>query len=125
MNFPHRLLLLSAASALASVLVAQTRPAASASPPEALIAVQLDEFQVIRERNPTCRATNATAGTRPGTKIKDLPQSITVLTEDFLPDIGAIKLVPDDLVRRGQTGTVNHRLLAGCELSRDRVRNDV
>lgn len=92
MNSTHRLLLLSVVSALASVLVAQTRPASPSSPPENSIAVQLDEFQVISERDTTYRATNATAGTRLGTKIKDLPQSITVLTEDFLQDIGAINL---------------------------------
>lgn len=89
MNPTHRLLLLSVVPALASILVAQTRPA---SPPENSIAVQLDEFQAISERDTTYRATNATAGTRLGTKIKDLPQSITVLTEDFLQDIGAINL---------------------------------
>lgn len=92
MNSTSRLLLLSVVSAFASVLVAQTRPAAPSSPPENSIAVQLDEFQVISERDTTYRATNATAGTRLGTKIKDLPQSITVLTEDFLQDIGAINL---------------------------------
>ncbi len=52
--------------------------------------VQLNEFQVVSERDTTYRATHATAGTRLGTAIKDLPQSITVLTEEFLQDIGAI-----------------------------------
>lgn len=145
MNSPHRLLLLSAASALASVPVAQNRPTASSFPPEASIAVQLHEFQVISERDPTYRATNANGGTRLGTKINDLPQSITVLTEDFLPDTGTIDpvrpvtrgqdgtqiingnflLVPHDIVGRVQTGAVHHRLLAGCEVSRDRARHDV
>jgi iron complex outermembrane recepter protein len=79
------------ALALASVLAAQTRPASTTGPDESNV-VQLDEFQVTSERDTTYRATNATAGTRLGTKIKDLPQSITVLTEDFLQDIGAINL---------------------------------
>jgi len=48
------------------------RPAATAETP----IVQWDEFQVSSDRDPTYRATNATAGTRHGTKIKDLPQSI-------------------------------------------------
>jgi iron complex outermembrane receptor protein len=88
-TLPLRLTL--ATLAVTSVLAAQPRPASTTSPDDAKV-VQLDEFQVTSERDTTYRATNATAGTRLGTKIKDLPQSITVLTEDFLQDIAAINL---------------------------------
>jgi iron complex outermembrane receptor protein len=60
--------------------------------PDASQPVQLNEFQVVSERDTSYRATNAAAGTRLGTAIKDLPQSITVLTEEFLQDIGAITI---------------------------------
>ncbi len=66
---------------------AASGPAATAAP-----VVQLEEFQVTSERDTTYRATNATAGTRLGTKLKDLPQSLTVLTDAFLQDIAAINL---------------------------------
>ncbi len=86
-----RLRTLVATLTLTSVLTAQTRPS-SATAPDAPPIVQLDEFQVTSDRDTTYRATNAAAGTRLGTKIKDLPQSITVLTEEFLRDIGTINL---------------------------------
>ncbi len=69
-----------------SLTRAQSRPAEESE------VVQLNEFQVTSNRDTTYRATNAAAGTRLGTAIKDLPQSVTVLTQDFLEDIGAIRL---------------------------------
>ncbi len=96
MKSPRRTPILIVAGCLAGLLPPAARLTAQSAPRPAATneasVVQLDEFQVTSDRDTTYRATNATAGTRLGTKIKDLPQSITVLTEDFLQDIAAINL---------------------------------
>ena len=96
MKSPRPTSILIVAGSLAGLLPPAARLTAQTAPRPTSVnetsVVQLDEFQVTSDRDTTYRATNATAGTRLGTKIKDLPQSITVLTEDFLQDIAAINL---------------------------------
>jgi len=92
MKLPRPASFLFLAGGLAGLPSASVASAADAAPTSVNPIIQLDEFQVTSSRDTTYRAANATAGTRLGTKIKDLPQSITVLTEDFLQDIAAINL---------------------------------
>lgn len=92
MKLPRSASFVFVAGGLAGLLPTLVASAAETAPTSENPIIQLDEFQVTSNRDTTYRATNAAAGTRLGTKIKDLPQSITVLTEDFLQDIAAINL---------------------------------
>ena len=54
--------------------------------------VQLSAFEVSTDRDTAYRANNAVSATRTNTAIRDTPQSVTVLTEQFLDDIEAISV---------------------------------
>lgn len=93
-------------------LSAQTAPPKpSDSTTEAAIA--LDPFTVSGERDVGYVATNTLAGSRLNTALKDTPASISVLTSEFLSDIGAFELesamnyaanVQSDRSEEGQAG---------------------
>lgn len=86
----------------AAILVAALIQAASASaqvvdPPIASPStdsetVQLSTFEVESTRGAGYRATNSSSGTRINTKLMDVPQTISVLTSDFIDDLGALDL---------------------------------
>jgi outer membrane receptor protein involved in Fe transport len=89
----------SLASALAAFATAQTAPAptpatTTAAPSTALTeeAVMLSPFEVRDEVDGSYLATATLAGTRFNTDLKDVPASLSVMTADFLRDIGANNL---------------------------------
>jgi iron complex outermembrane receptor protein len=64
--------------------------ASAASPvPAADQTVMLTAFEVASTRDSGYRATNSVSGTRVNVKLMDVPQTISVLTSDFIQDIGA------------------------------------
>jgi outer membrane receptor protein involved in Fe transport len=76
-------------SILAGSLLAQpAAPAASSGRPDEEI-VKLSPFEVTTTRNIGYQATDTLAGTRIRTDLKDVAASISVLTTEFLQDIGA------------------------------------
>jgi outer membrane receptor for ferric coprogen and ferric-rhodotorulic acid len=77
--------------------LAQVAPAAtSASSSTAAVsteeAIRLSPFEVIAEEDGSYVATTTLAGTRFNTELKDVPASLSVMTADFLRDIGANNL---------------------------------
>jgi len=94
--FPKRLSALVAAVAFAANLSihAQTAPAASTSPAASAKeqAVVLSVFEVESTRDSGYRATNSVSGTRINVRLMDMPQTISVLTSDFIDDLGAVDL---------------------------------
>src|SRR5688572_33274724 len=54
--------------------------------------VQLSVFEVASTRDSGYRATNSVSGTRINLKLMDVPQTISVLTADFIQDLGAVDL---------------------------------
>jgi outer membrane receptor protein involved in Fe transport len=83
---------------LAASLPAQTAPRPASPPvtPASAVAgeaaVVLSPFEVIAEEDGSYVATTTLAGTRFNTELKDVPASISVMTADFLRDIGANNL---------------------------------
>ena len=75
----------------ATAMPAQTPSAASATPAADQM-VQLTAFEVASTRDSGYRATNSVSGTRVNVKLMDVPQTISVLTSDFIQDIGATDL---------------------------------
>lgn len=72
---------------------APTSPSAASSRPAALeAAVTLSPFVVATEKDTGYLATDTLAGSRFGTKLDETPSTISVLTGDFLQDIGALDL---------------------------------
>src|SRR5687768_15780212 len=73
-------------------LPAQTKPAASTASPSTAAnteAVQLSVFEVRTDKDTGYAASTALTGTRTNEKLENLPNSISVLTADFLSDIAA------------------------------------
>ena len=68
------------------------KPAAVADLDKKEETVQLSPFKVTTEKDTGYKATNATTGTRLNESIKDLPMPISVITEQFVRDIGATDL---------------------------------
>lgn len=77
---------------LAGAAAAQSVPAASASPAADEQPVELSPFLVDDTRDVGYVATNTLAGSRFNTALKDTPASISVLTSEFLADIGAFQI---------------------------------
>ena len=76
--------------ASAVTLPAQTSPAAQPGNDDPI--VRLSEFEVSTTRDTPYRANNSVSSNRANTALFDTPQSITVLTEEFLRDIEMIDL---------------------------------
>ena len=76
----------------AAVSSAQTPPPAVETNRPKEEAVVLTAFEVASTRETGYRATNSVSGTRVNVKLMDVPQTISVLTSDFIQDIGATDL---------------------------------
>lgn len=70
----------------------QTATSPAASPGTKDEVVELSPFVVNAEEDTGYQATNTLAGSRMNTSLKDTAASISVLTEEFMKDIGAINL---------------------------------
>ncbi len=55
--------------------------------------VQLSVFEVTSKRDVGYRAVTTLAGTRTGEEVKDVPQVITVVTSEFIKDVGAVDAI--------------------------------
>ena len=77
-----------------SLAVAPLATTAFAAPaaPAADQTVLLTTFEVASTRDSGYRATNSVSGTRVNVKLMDVPQTVSVLTSDFIQDIGATDL---------------------------------
>jgi hypothetical protein len=81
--------LLAAAASWPSLLAQTTAPAAApAAPPEDEV-LQLSPFEVNADEDTGYAATQTLAGTRIRTDLKDVGSAITVVTKQFMQDIGA------------------------------------
>jgi outer membrane receptor protein involved in Fe transport len=81
------------AFALAALATAQTAPnPRTLQPAPTEETVTLSPFEVVAEVDGSYLATTTLAGTRFNTELKDVPSSISVMTADFLRDIGANNL---------------------------------
>src|SRR5688572_12450296 len=81
--------LLAAAASWPSLLAQTTAPAAApATPPEEEV-LQLSPFEVNADEDTGYAATQTLAGTRIRTDLKDVGSAITVVTKQFMEDIGA------------------------------------
>jgi hypothetical protein len=79
-----------AASAAWQGLIAQTtNPGGAAAPKEEEI-LQLSPFEVTAESDNGYQATETLAGTRIRTDLRDVGSAITVITKEFMKDIGAV-----------------------------------
>src|SRR5688572_21715436 len=78
---------LSGCFAASTAVQAQTTPASSKDE-----AVQLSPFEVAAERDDGYKANSTLAGTRLRTELRDVAASITVVTKEFMKDIGANNL---------------------------------
>lgn len=85
---PDRLSVVLASTLLTLSLNAQVAPGAVDEQP----AVTLSPFEVSSERDTGYVATNTLAGSRLNTSLFDTPASISVMTKDFLDDIGALNV---------------------------------
>lgn len=74
----------------AAGLSAQTPPPARPAAEDSI--VRLSEFEVSTSRDTAYRANNSISSNRSNTPLFDTPQTITVLTEDFLRDLEMIDL---------------------------------
>lgn len=75
-----------------AALLAPTGRAAEPKPVVADDTITLSPFEVTAQDDGSYLATNTLAGTRFNTELKDVPASISVMTADFLRDIGANNL---------------------------------
>ncbi len=82
----HRFL--AVALAASGTAIAQTAPTPTAAT-ETNAAVQLSVFEVRTDKDTGYAASTALTGTRTNEKLENLPNSISVLTADFLSDIAA------------------------------------
>jgi iron complex outermembrane receptor protein len=88
----------------ATAMPAQTPPlgrAADTAPEQAIL---LSAFEVASTRDSGYRATNSVSGTRVNARLMDVPQTISVLTSDFIQDLGATDL-DEALVNASGVGT--------------------
>ncbi len=69
-----------------------TTASAAAPTPATEQTIRLTAFEVASTRDSGYRATNSVSGTRVNMKLMDVPQTISVLTSDFIQDIGATDL---------------------------------
>ena len=76
-------------SAAALWPVAAQTPGSGATPPEDEEAILLSPFEVSSEASQGYRATDTLAGTRIRTDLRDVGGAISVVTKEFLSDIGA------------------------------------
>jgi len=67
--------------------LAQSTPPPNATKPSDATAVQLSVFEVTADKDLGYAASSAMTGTRTGEKLADLPNSISVMTQEFLQDI--------------------------------------
>ena len=88
----HRSLALCGALILLSpaIVRAQLTNTASAAVPEALPVVALSPFEVTEDKDQGYAATHSLAGGRVNTELIKTPADVTVLTREFLNDIGAL-----------------------------------
>lgn len=77
------------AIAAAGPLAAQTAPATPTAKPEEEEALKLTPFEVRTTKDTGYQATETLAGTRIRTDLKDVGAAISVITKEFLNDIGA------------------------------------
>ncbi|MDB6167540.1 MAG: hypothetical protein JWM88_404, partial [Verrucomicrobia bacterium] len=103
-----RTLITALASWLALSPSAQTNAAESTqtSPAKADETIALSPFEVRSDKDNGYIATNTLAGSRLNTRLMDTPASISVMTKDFLDDIGAI----------GVTKAMEYALSAGNDI---------
>lgn len=78
-----------AAASLPCVLVAQTAAPAASSAGAAADIVELNPFVVDASRNTGYVASETLSGTRLKTEVRHVASPVTILTEEFLQDIGA------------------------------------
>jgi hypothetical protein len=69
-----------------------TTASAAAPTPATEQTIRLTAFEVASTRDSGYRATNSVSGTRVNMKLMDVPQTISVLTSDFIQAIGATDL---------------------------------
>jgi len=89
---PRQLFTVAVLLATTCALRAQTTSSSPPAPPEKDDAVVLSAFEVGTTRDRGYRATNSVSGTRINLKLMDVPQTISVLTADFIQDLGAVDL---------------------------------
>lgn len=77
--------LLGLATCVSSSLAQQTAPAGGT--------VTLSEFEVRADQDRGYASTNAVGGTRFNTALVDLPQSVVVLNQEFMRDVGALSVI--------------------------------
>jgi outer membrane receptor protein involved in Fe transport len=77
---------------VAQTLPAAPKPASSAAAAAPEETIRLSPFEVIAEEDGSYVATTTLAGTRFNTELKDVPASLSIMTADFLRDIGANNL---------------------------------
>lgn len=99
-------------------LAAQVAPAAKENKQPAATALEektlvLSPFVVTSEKDEGYVATNSLAGSRLNTKLADTPASISVMTKDFINDIGAISV----------TGAMNYAVNAGNDINAGNTAN--
>ena len=134
MKLQYRLVLLAAAFATATALIAQTTPVPANPNAEAKDnAIKLSPFEVRNDKDQGYVATSTLAGTRLNTPLRDTPVAISVFTEEFLKDIDAVTMVDvlkfamgvepsyDNTgnVRQGSDVVVNIRGLGGSTMARN------
>lgn len=75
-----------------TALTAQSSATSSARAVDDDKEIELSPFQVTTDRDTGYVATNTLAGSRLNTSLRDTPASISVMTKDFLDDIGALSV---------------------------------
>lgn len=79
-------------SALLPALLCPVLTSAQPAVPPAGETVQLTPFEVTSEKDVGYQAANTLAGSRMNTSLKDTAASLSILTEEFIKDIGALDL---------------------------------
>ncbi len=85
--------LLATLGVLATGVPAQTPVTPPRDEPGSQEAVQLSPFEVTSDRDIGYRAATTLAGSRMNEEIKNIPVSVSVMTKEFLADIGATDLI--------------------------------
>ena len=88
-NRTHVFALLAAAASWPSLLAQTTAPAAAPAAPTEEEVLQLSPFEVNADEDTGYAATQTLAGTRIRTDLKDVGSAISVVTRQFMEDIGA------------------------------------
>lgn len=83
----------------------------------------LSPFEVTADQNEGYRATSTLAGSRINTDLKDVAASVTVVTEAFMDDIGAVDL-NDILIYTGNTESTGNYTAAGENGTADNIANN-